>query len=138
MAVSNPDIIRQLQKEILPLHGFKPPTAGKAVDFQLGPIETAFPGGRFPTGAVHEFINYTPEQAAASNGFVAGLLGSLMKNGGACLWIGPVRKLFLPGLAFYGIAPEKILFVELAREKDILWAVEEALKCPAVSAVPRL
>ena len=135
MAVSNPDIIRQLEKEILPLQGFKPPTAGKAVDLQLGPIEAAFPGGRFPTGAVHEFINYTSEQAAASNGFVGGLLGSLMKNGGACLWIGATRKLFPPGLAFYGIAPEKVLFVELAREKDILWAMEEALKCEALAAV---
>ncbi len=35
-------IIAQLQKEILPLQGFKPPAGGMAIDFGLGPIAVAF------------------------------------------------------------------------------------------------
>jgi protein ImuA len=135
MSAANADIIRQLQRDILPLQGFKPPTAGKAVEFQLGPIEAAFPNCRFPTGAVHEFISSTPEQSAVTNGFLSGLLAPLLKNGGACLWIGSARTLFPPGLAGYGVSPDRLLFLDVAREKDRCWAMEEALKCEALAAV---
>lgn len=135
MSASNADIIRQLERDILPLQGYKPPTAGKAVAFHLGPIERAFPQHRFPTGAIHEFISRTSEQAAATAGFLSGLLAPLMKNGGACLWITGKKKLFPPGTAIYGLAPDRLIFVELSKEKDIRWAMEEALKCEALAAV---
>lgn len=129
------DIIRQLQRDILPLQGFKPPTAGKAVEFDLGPLEAAFPNARFPTGAVHEFISRTPQQTAATHGFLSGLLAPLMKNGGACLWIGSAQTLFPPGLPIYGVAPDRLLILDLPGEKDRCWAMEEALKCEALAAV---
>ena len=128
-------IIRQLQKEILPLQGFKPPTAGRAVDFDLGPLERAFPNGRFPTGAMHELISRSPEQAAATSGFLAALLAPLLKRGGVCLWIGNMQPIFPPGLALFGIQPDRLLFVRPAKEKDLLWTIEEALKCEALAAV---
>lgn len=131
----NADIIRELQREILPLQGFKPPTAGKAVDFHLGPIEAAFPNRKFPTGAVHEFISRTPEQSAATNGFLGGLLGPLMKNGGACLWVTSGRANFPQGFPIYGVAPDRLLFLDLPKEKERCWAMEEALKCEALTAV---
>lgn len=135
MSVANADIIRELEREILPLQGYKPPTAGKAVAFGLGPVEAAFPNRCFPTGAVHEFISRTPEQAVATAGFISCLLAPLMRNGGVCLWVGGKRKIFPPGLAIYGVAPDRLVFVELSREKDIRWAMEEALKCEALAAV---
>jgi protein ImuA len=135
MSAANADIIRQLQRDILPLQGFKPPTPGKAVEFQLGPLEMAFPNARFPTGAVHEFVSRTLQQSAATHGFLSGLLAPLMKNGGACLWIGSARTLFAPGLTIYGVAPDRLLFLDLPREQDRCWAMEEALKCEALAAV---
>jgi len=135
MPAANADIIRQLQREILPLQGFKPPTAGKAVDFHLGPIAAAFPNQIFPTGAVHEFLSRTPPQSAATNGFLGGLLAPLMKNGGACLWITGKRTCFPPGFSIYGVPPDRLLFLDLPKEKDRCWAMEEALKCEALTAV---
>ena len=69
MLSTKQDIITQLQKDILPLQGFKPPPAGMAVDVGLGPIAAAFPNGPFPTGAVHELLSAGAEQAAAAGGF---------------------------------------------------------------------
>lgn len=135
MPAVNADIIRELQKDILPLQGYKPPTAGKAVAFGLGPVEAAFPNRCFPTGAMHEFISRTPEQAAATVGFLSGLLAPLMRNGGVCLWVGGKKKVFPPGLAIYGLAPDRLLFIELAKDKDLRWVLEEALKCEALAAV---
>ncbi|HLZ86528.1 MAG TPA: hypothetical protein VKQ52_04795 [Puia sp.] len=129
------DIIRQLQEEILPLQGYRPPTRGAVVDVGLGPVAGAFPNGVFPTGAVHEFLGASREDAAATGGFVAGILGRLMGIGGVCVWIGPRRTIFPPALKRFGIDAERIIFIELQREKDALWAMEEALKCEGLAAV---
>ncbi len=40
-----------------------------------------------------------------------------------------------PGLEAFGLAPERLLTVAAARSCDLLWAMEEALRCRAVSAV---
>lgn len=129
------DIIAQLQKEILPLQGFRPPSAGTAVDMGLGPVEAAFPNGIFPTGAVHEFLAAGAEDAAASGGLIAGLLAGLMRKGGPCVWIGCRRTIFPPALKAFGIEPDRVIFADLRREKDVLWAMEEALKCEGLAGV---
>jgi protein ImuA len=128
------DIIRQLEREILSLQGFKPPAAG-IVDVGLGPITAAFPNAVFPTGAIHEFISTGPENAAVSGGFVAGLTGSLMGSGGACVWITSARKIFPPGLKTFGIEPDRVIFVDVKKEKEGLWVMEEALKCEGLGTV---
>ena len=129
------DIILQLQKEILSLQGYGSISDKEQLYTGLGPIENAFPGNAFPTGAIHEFISPAPEAAAATNGFIAGLLSRFMQGLGCCLWISTKRTIFPPALKAFGIAPERIIFVDLAREKEALWAIEEALKCEAVAAV---
>jgi len=129
------DIIDQLRKDILLLEGFKLPEATHTGAFGLGPIEAAFPNGVFPTGTIHEMICPTPEQAAATGGFMSGLLASLMQHGGACLWIGTSRKLFPASLITFNVEPDRVIFIDLNREKDVLWAIEEALKCEGLAAV---
>ncbi|MEO6232700.1 MAG: Error-prone repair protein ImuA [Ferruginibacter sp.] len=128
-------IISQLKKDILPLEGFKNTRTNAAVDMGLGPIKNAFPNHTFPLGAIHEFIADTVENATATCGFVAGLLASLMQQGGAAIWISNGRKIFPPALKSFGIAPDKIIFIDLKKEKEMLWAMEEALKCEGLSAV---
>jgi len=128
-------IISQLRQNILLWQGFKPPTAGQKEEIGLGPMEAAFPNGVFPKGALHEFLTELPEHAAASVGFISGLLQVLMQEGGACLWIGVSRTVFPPALQAFGVEPDRIIFVDLKHEKDVLWAMEEGLKCEGLSAV---
>jgi protein ImuA len=40
-----------------------------------------------------------------------------------------------PGLDAFGIAPERLVTVAAAHRRDLLWAMEEALRCRAVAAV---
>ena len=134
MLTGRRDIINQLQKDILLLQGFRPHVAATG-SMGLGPVEAAFPNGIFPTGAVHEFISNAVEQSAATGGFLAGLLGPLMKQGGACIWISASRTLFPPALKSFGVQPDQVVFIDLEREKDVLWAMEEALKCEGLAAV---
>ncbi|ACU04604.1 MULTISPECIES: ImuA family protein [Pedobacter] len=135
MPESNIDIINQLRKDILQLEGFKPPTAAAVSVMGLGLLEATFPNGIFPIGVVHEFLGAETEQAAACSGFMAALLGRLMQHEGIGVWIGTSRKLFPPALKAFGIEPDRVVFVDLQRERDVLWAMEEALKCEGLAAV---
>ena len=135
MLASKKDIITELQKNILHRQGFKDPIAGRTRFAGLEPVESAFPNSVFPTGAVHEFLTEEPEHAAACGGFLAGLLQVLMQNGGICLWISISRSLFPPALKTFGVNPDRIIFIDLLKQKDLLWAMEEALKCGSLAAV---
>jgi protein ImuA len=42
---------------------------------------------------------------------------------------------FPPGLAAFGIEPDRVIFVDLKRDRDVLWVAEEALKCEGLAAV---
>jgi protein ImuA len=129
-------LIMGLQQQILSLQGMKAPLERGQSNFGLGPLELAFPGHTFPTGAIHEFLSNTLGDAAATTGFMAGLAGCLMQQGdGVCLWISAKRTVFPPALKMFGIHPDRVIFIDSTREKDLLWAVEEALKCGALSVV---
>ena len=129
------DIIEGLRKEILSLQGYKKASGNDGPNAALGPIAAAFPDHTFPMGAVHEFISRETEDAAATNGFISGLLGQLMKQDGTALWVSTKRTVFPPALKIFGIRPQRIIFVDLYRYKECLWAIEEALKCDALTAV---
>lgn len=135
MTGTKADIIAQLQRDILPLQGYKAALNNTVVDTGLGLIKNAFPNKVFPVGAVHEFIYEGPEDAAATSGFVSGLLSSLMDKNGAAIWISATTTIFPPALKLFGVTPDKIIFIDLRKEKDICWAMEEALKCNGLSAV---
>ena len=135
MITGKADIVAQLQKEIFALQGFKKNACNPRLDDALGPIKQAFPNKQFPLGAVHEFVFGSVEDAAATGGFVSGLLAHLMSSGGACLWISSSRNIFPPALKAFGIEPDKIIFIDLNRDKQIAWALEEALKCTSLAAV---
>lgn len=129
------NIIAQLQKEILPLQGYKCATNDIYFDGGLGSIKYAFPNASFPLGAVHEFFCSGAEDTSVSTGFIAGILSSIMSSSGVSLWISSSQLIFPPALKLFSIEPDKIIFIYLEKEKEILWAMEEALKCEGLAAV---
>lgn len=135
LASAKKDIFEKLQKEILSLQGFRAPSASQRVQFGLGAIENAFPNQQFPTSAIHEFISSGKETAAATSGYMAALLGRMMQRGGLCLWISQKRTIFPPALKYFGIDPDRVIFIDVKNDKDLLWMVEESLKCTALCAV---
>ncbi|WP_339793860.1 Error-prone repair protein ImuA [uncultured Imperialibacter sp.] len=128
------DILSSLQSDILRLQGFKSP-GNTTARLNLGLMDTAFPNGVFPLGAIHEFLPADEEDTASTSGFVASLLSNVIGSRGIALWISTSRTLFPPALKTFGISPEKFIFIDLKKEKDVWWAVEEGLKCTSVAAV---
>jgi protein ImuA len=135
MPESKTHIISQLRKNLLQWEGYKPPVTGARPLVGLGPLEAAFPNRVFPVAAVHELVCGSSEQAAAGGGLVTGILSVLMQQGGICVWIGRARRLFAPALTVFGVEPHKVIFISLSKDKEALWVMEEALKCPGLKAV---
>jgi len=135
MHAAKSDIISQLQTDLLKLQGYKQTVRNTALDTGLGEIINAFPNATFPIGCVHEFLSATKEDKASTTGFIAGLLRALTDNNGAALWVSSSRTLFPPALKNFGINPERVVFVDVTKEQDILWVMDEALKCGALHAV---
>jgi len=134
MQSAKADILKNLQEDILRLQGLRV-ADNILLNEILGPIADAFPNRSFPTGSIHEFLSPGPEDLAATSGFLCGLLSSLIGNDGAVLWISSSRKLFPPALKNFAIDPEKFIFIDAREEKEVLWALDESLKCGALAGV---
>ena len=128
------NILEGLKKELLSLQGLHAAINNSAVDKALGQIRSAFPNQSFPVSAVHEFVS-EKDDAAATVAFAGILLSALMSNKGAALWISSGNAIFPPALAGLGIPADKIIFISLPNDKQIAWAMEEALKCHGLAAV---
>src|SRR6476646_4539256 len=115
------DIIARLERDILPFQGLKVLSTDNNVNLAFPPIENAFPNATFPIGCTHEFMSASKEDIASTNGFIAVLLSKLMQFDGAAIWISASRKLFPAALKGFGIDPDKIIFVDLKKEIDVLY-----------------
>jgi protein ImuA len=106
--------------------------SGGVMALGLPGLDGALPGGGLPRGCLHELCG-APDRAAAA-GFAAALLGRLAADGHA-LWIGPRDDLYAPGLAAQGLPPERLIVVRAGPRDARLWALEEALRSPGLTAV---
>ncbi|WP_290841357.1 hypothetical protein [Flavobacterium sp.] len=126
--------MKKLQREINLLQGLGKPSSTIAKR-QVGLFEDAFPDRVFPIGTVHEFLSYQAADAASTNGFITALASTFLNRDGICLWIGRNRKIYPPGLTYFGVKPERVIFIDLHKQQDLLWTIEEALKCDALTTV---
>jgi protein ImuA len=127
------EILNGLRKQILLMEGFKEPVLAEKP--RLGRINEAFPNSVFPFSALHEFFCYNQEEIAASSAFIAGLISSRVSRLATVVWIGSSIKVFPPSLKWFGIEPHCVVFLHVKKEKDIPWALHEALTCSSLSAV---
>jgi protein ImuA len=117
-------------------------------------------GGGLGRGALHEIAARGEAATAAATGFALALATRLvrpMSLGGAprdgesvasdrnfgsyVIWIAEDLSLaengapYGPGLDGVGIAPEQLIVVAAPCARDVLWAMEEALRCRAIGVV---
>lgn len=124
----------QLNADINRMQGFKPKGSAVAVP-RLATFCEAFPNRIFPAGVIHEMLSPTPETMAATTGFTLALLSTFLNKQSVIVWISTQRKVHAPALRSFDLQPDRILFVDLPHEREALWAMEEALKSAALTAV---
>lgn len=105
---------------------------GRTLPFGIDSVDAHLPDGGLPLGCLHAVA---AEHPGAGTGFAAALLSRLATPKTPALWILRGRDLYAPGLAAYGLTPDRLVAVRAVRPVDALWAMEEALRCSALSAV---
>ncbi|HTV46397.1 MAG TPA: damage-inducible protein [Stellaceae bacterium] len=122
--------VRRIERRAIAMHGTTP--------FGLAAIDRALPGGGLARGALHEIRGTAgdEEDGALAAAFAAIILGRLLAAAaGIVLWCLPRPDLYGPGLAACGLDPARLVLVEVPRDADILWAMEEGLRAPGLVAV---
>lgn len=97
------------------------------------PLDAQLPGGGWPRQAMTEVLQ--PPGLAAEWRLLAPALSALMARGASVLMIGPQHEPHLPGLAQWGLPPERVVWVHPATHTQRLWATEQALKADSLTAV---
>ncbi|WP_434615326.1 ImuA family protein [Azospirillum sp. B2RO_4] len=105
---------------------------GRILPFGIDAVDGHLPDGGLPLGCLHAVAAQDP---GAGTGFAAALLARLATPRTPALWILRGRDLYAPGLAAFGLTPDRLVAVRAVRPVDALWAMEEALRCSALSAV---
>ena len=104
------------------------------------PIDAAL-GGGLACGALHELAPAAPFHLAAASGFAAAAAARASGTRGEVLWIatdfamGEGGGPYGPGLDRFGLASARLLALRVPRPADVLWAMEDALRCRALSCV---
>ena len=95
------------------------------------------PGGGLALGALHEVEGARPEwDDGAAAGFCLALAAPLAAALDApLLWAARRPDLYGGGLAALGLDPGRLLFVRADGDADVLWAMEEGLRCAGLSGV---
>lgn len=131
---SKSDVLAYLKQKIQGLEVYKQPLSG-CIATGIEEIDQSLPCGSLPLAAIHEFITENAEEGAAASGFLSGLLSSITKKDGYIVWIVKTLNVFPPSLKCFGLNPDRIIFMELPKEKEALWAMEDALRCEGLAAV---
>jgi len=100
-----------------------------AVPLGLPAIDEALPGGGLAAGVVHEVTG------SAAGGFVAMLAGRFTGPVLWCVMTHARAELYGPGLAAFGLDTRRLVIARCASRQDMLWAMEEGLRDPALAVV---
>jgi protein ImuA len=132
--------IAALRERLSIMDRVRPPKGRTALSLGLSCLDAALAGGGLVRGGLHEFLPGPAD--AACHGFVASLLSGLPP--GPILWcrhrekgdlLGQADMPYGPGLAALGLDAARLILLRPGSADDALWALEEALRCPALAAV---
>ena len=97
-------------------------------------IDRVVPGGGLALGHVHEVSEggFAAEYAGLATIFTAGILARIP---GPVLWCLRGRDLFAPALARVGLSPNRVIYCETWKDRDVLPAMEDGFHCRGLAGV---
>jgi len=110
--------------------GSNPTPTSPSQHSTLGPSLSALKGGE--GNSRHRIIPLSAPGGGEGRGEVG---DSRALGAGPVLWCLKRPDLYGPGLIAHGLDPARLVVVSAPRDEDILWAVEEGLRAPALAAV---
>ena len=109
---------------------------GALLSFGVQAIDAALRNAGVPAGALHEIAGHggDEEQGAVGAAFLALGLKANARPGWIA-WVTQDADLYAPGLTALGLDLRRLLLVSARRDAEVCWALEEALRSNALSAL---
>lgn len=96
-------------------------------------LDRLLPRGGFARGTLIEWV---AERAEAGAGTLAILAAwEAARAGGYLVVLDGRRRFYAPAAAAWGVDLQRTLVIRAANARDEIWALDQALRCPGVSAV---
>jgi len=96
-------------------------------------LDRLLPWGGLPRGCLHQVI---AEDWGAATAFCAMIAGGLASDDSKpVLWCPLGDDLHAPGLAGFGLGPDRLILAIPANAAQAAWVMEEALRCPGLACV---
>lgn len=126
--------LRETLRGLERAEGFRAKTGQAALPFGIAALDSLWPEGGLPRGALHEIAgaDSSPGSLAAATAFAAALAGRIKAP---VLWCARGRELYGPGLAGVGLSAQRLIVAEARNDKDLLAAMEEGLRSAVLGAV---
>ncbi len=96
-------------------------------------LDASLPAGGWPLGALTELLG--DATGIGELQLLIPALAQLAHAGRGIVWVAPPYLPYAPALAQRGLLPERLLIIRTTRPQESLWAIEQALRCPAMGAV---
>ena len=96
-------------------------------------FDALLPGGGWPVGAITELMPET--QGIGELSLLLPALAKLSRAGRYLVWVAPPCLPYPPALVQHGLVLNRLLLVQARDAHTVLWAAEQALRCPAIGAV---
>ncbi len=116
-----------------------------AISFGISGIDMHLPAGGLARGALHELVADNHNDMGAVTDFCVAILVRLLKTQARSreqliLWClqnqaMDAGDLYPPGFSHLGLDPARVLAIRAKHDTDVLWVMEEALRCRALGAV---
>jgi len=140
MSAESSETLRALRRAVADLTASLPDEGGRLISLGIASIDGALAGG-LACGALHEIDPAVPLHGGAAAGFAVALATLALRERGQAVWIQPdfvaieTGALYGPGLDLMGLPMGRLVILRVPRPRDVLWAMEEALKCRAAGVV---
>ena len=140
MQASVAENMSALKRKIAAIEGRRPFEEACALRLGIKVVDATL-GGGLARGALHELEPRGSIHCGAASGFALACAALAARHGDDVLWIeshfavAETGKPYGLGLEAFGFSLARVLIVRVARSIDVLWVMEEALRCRGIAAV---
>ena len=96
-------------------------------------LDHILPAGCFQRGQLVEWLEDSPGSGASTLALI--IARQAARQGGVIAILDREKQFFPPAAAALGINLNNLLLIQAASHQDEFWALDQALRCPAVAAV---
>ncbi len=96
-------------------------------------LDAVLPGGGWPVGMLSEIL--APQLGFGEFALLAPMLAERSRQGHRVVFVHPPCPPYAPTMAQHGIALDQVLLIDVAQERDALWASEQILASRTPAAV---